>query len=207
MNDEIKAKAEYCLNCKNKPCTKGCPLGNDVPRFIECIRNEDYKKAYEVLLETTILQPICGRICPHMSQCQGSCIRGIKSKPVSIGELEAFVGDMALKENYEITKNNEKRNEKIAIVGGGPTGITAAVNLARKGFNVTIYEKYSKLGGLLRHGIPEFRLPRTLLDKWINYILQVGIEVKYNHELNKDFTFNLYIIKPYMLLCKVCVIR
>lgn len=186
--EEMKIKSEYCLNCKVKQCSKGCPLDNDIPSFIENVKFGDYKKAYEVLLETTIMQAICGRICPHMSQCQGSCVRGIKSNPVSIGELEAFVGDIALKEKYDIPKRKEKRKEKIAIIGGGPAGITTAVKLARKGFKVTIFEKHNKLGGLLRHGIPEFRLPKALLNNWIEYILQVGIEVKCNQELGKDIT-------------------
>ena len=184
--EEISVKSEYCLNCKTKPCSKGCPLGNDIPNFIKNLKEGNYKKAYEVLLETTIMQPICGRICPHMSQCQASCIRGIKSNSVSIGELEAFVGDMAVKENFNIPKQETKRNKKIAVIGGGPAGLTAAVNLARKGFYVTIFEKHDKLGGLLRYGIPEFRLSKQLLDKWLEYILQVGIEVKCNQELGKD---------------------
>jgi len=188
--EEIKDKAEYCLNCSLKPCSNGCPLGNDIPNFIKNVKEGNYKKAYEVLLETTIMQPICGRICPHMSQCQGSCIRAVKSKPVSVGEMEAFVGDIALQEKYNIPKLNEKRKEKIAVVGSGPAGLTAAVNLARKGFNVTIFEKHSKLGGLLRYGIPEFRLPKELLDEWIEYILQVGIEVKCNQELERDITLD-----------------
>lgn len=98
--DEIKDKAEYCLNCVAKPCTKGCPLGNSIPDFIKCIKEERYKDAYKVLNETTVLQPICGRICPHMKQCQGNCVRGIKGEPVSIGELEAFVGDIAIEEGW-----------------------------------------------------------------------------------------------------------
>lgn len=186
--EEIEKKAEYCLNCKVKPCSKGCPLGNDIPQFIHEIKENNYQRAYEVLLETTILQPICGRICPHMSQCQGSCVRGIKKEPVSIGDLEAFVGDMALQEKYPISKQGEKKDKKIAIVGSGPAGLTAAVNLARKGYQVTIFEKHEKLGGLLRYGIPEFRLPKALLDQWLDYIMQVGIEVKCNCELGKDIT-------------------
>ena len=186
--EKIKQKAGYCLNCKVKPCSKGCPLENDIPRFIQWIQEKEYKKAYEVLLETTILQPICGRICPHMSQCQGSCVRGIKGNPVSIGELEAFVGDMALKEEYPIPREENKKSKKVAIVGSGPAGLTAAVNLARKGYLVTIFEKHNKLGGLLRYGIPEFRLPKQLLDQWLTYILQVGIETKIGCELGKDIT-------------------
>lgn len=141
------------------------------------------------MCETTVLSPICGRICPHKSQCEGSCVRGIKGESVSIGNLETYIGDLAIKNGYAIPKFiNEKRKEKIAIIGGGPCGITAAANLARNGYNVTIYEKYDKLGGILRHGIPDFRLEKDILDKQIEKILELGINVKYNASLGKDYT-------------------
>ena len=104
---EIQEKANYCLNCPVKPCSnKGCPLGNNIPGFIKAIKEEDYKKAYEILSETTVLEAVCGRICPHTKQCEGSCVRGIKSFPVSIGEMEAFIGDISIKENYKISEKN-----------------------------------------------------------------------------------------------------
>lgn len=186
--EDIKEKAGYCLNCPTKPCRSGCPLGNDIPSFIKEIKEENYKKAYEILLETTVLQPVCGRICPHMKQCMGKCVRGIKGEPVSIGELEAFVGDMALKNKLEISKSEETSNKKIAIVGGGPAGLTAGAFLKRKGYKVTIYEKHDRLGGLLSHGIPEFRLPREILNETIEKILDLGIEVKYNCSLGKEIS-------------------
>ena len=184
--EDIIEKAEYCLNCKIKPCNKSCPLENDIPAFIKLVKEKEYEKAFNVLLDTTVLMPICGRICPHEKQCQGSCVRGIKSNPVSIGELEAFIGDMALENDYKIRVLEEPKKEKIAIIGGGPAGITAAVYLVRRGYNVTIYEKHSKLGGLLRHGIPEFRLEKELLDKWLEKLINLGIKVQYNCELGKD---------------------
>ncbi len=186
--ENIKEKADYCLNCPTKPCTTGCPLGNDIPSFIKEVKQGNYKKAYEILLDTTVLQPICGRICPHMKQCRGKCVRGIKGEPVEIGELEAFVGDMAIKNKWNISKSEEVCDKKIAIVGGGPSGLTAATFLRRKGYNVTIYEKYNKLGGLLSHGIPEFRLPRDILNATIQKILDLGIEVKYNHTLGESIS-------------------
>ena len=163
--EQIKEKSNYCLNCPIKPCSnKGCPLGNDIPGFINAVKQEDYKKAYEILSETTVLQAICGRICPHTKQCEGSCVRGIKSKSVNIGELEAYIGDIAIKENYTISKTStENKNKKIAIVGGGPAGLTASAFLLKKGYSVTLYEKYDYLGGLLVHGIPEFRLPKEIV--------------------------------------------
>lgn len=186
--EQIKEKANYCLSCPVKPCSeKGCPLGNDIPEFIKAVKEEHYKKAYEILSETTVLQAICGRICPHTKQCQGSCVRGIKSNPVSIGELEAFIGDVAIKENYELaTPNNNNKNKRIAIVGGGPAGLTASAFLLKKGYAVTLYEKYNYLGGLLVHGIPEFRLPKEIVKQTIQKIIDLGLEVKYNSELGKN---------------------
>lgn len=187
--EKINEKANYCLSCKTKMCMKGCPLENDITEFIKCVKEKKYEEAYKVLCKTTVLQPICGRVCPHKSQCEGACVRGVKGESVHIGELEAFVGDMAIEKGYEIEKfTSLKKNEKIAIIGGGPAGITAAANLARNGYNVTIFEKYNKLGGILRHGIPKFRLDERVLDKQIEKILNLGIQVKYNSILGKDFT-------------------
>lgn len=188
--EEIKEKSKYCLNCPIKPCSnKGCPLGNNIPGFIQAVKEENYKKAYEILSETTVLQAICGRICPHTKQCEGSCVRGIKSNPVSIGELEAFVGDIAIKENYQLaTPCTQNKDKKVAIVGGGPAGLTASSFLLKKGYSVTLYEKYDYLGGLLVHGIPEFRLPKEIVKQTIQKIIDLGLEVKYNQELGKDLS-------------------
>ncbi len=186
--EEISNKANHCLGCKVKMCQKGCPLGNDITQFIAYVKEEKYEEAYHVLCDTTVLSPICGRICPHKSQCEGSCVRGIKGESVSIGNLEAYLGDLAIENGYEIPKfTEEKKNKKIAIVGGGPAGLTASAHLARYGYDVTIYEKYSKLGGILRHGIPEFRLEKEVLDKQIEKILDLGIKVKYGQTLGKDY--------------------
>ncbi len=186
MNEEIKEKLEYCLNCPTKPCSiKGCPLNNNIPDFIQAIKKEKYEEAYQVLSQTTVLPAICGRICPHYKQCMGSCVRGIKGEPVDIGALEAFIGDMAIEKEYKIVKENIQ-NKKIAIIGGGPAGLTAAAFLAKKGNKVTIFEKYDCLGGLLVHGIPEFRLSRDIIKKSIDKIIDLGIEVKYNKELGKN---------------------
>lgn len=189
--DYIEEKTKYCLNCKVKPCSnKGCPLQNDIPTFIQFCKQGNIKKAYEVLSNTTVLGSICGRICPHEKQCQGSCVRGIKGSPVSIGEIEAYIFDEALKNEYykNYKKGNLLNGKKIAVVGSGPAGLTCGAFLAREGAEVTIYEKYSKLGGILRHGIPEFRLDRKILDDTINSILELGINVKTNCELGKDIT-------------------
>lgn len=189
MNQEIKEKSNYCLNCKMKPCAnKGCPLGNDIPEFIKQIKEENYEEAYHILTNTTVLQAVCGRICPHKKQCQGVCVRGIKGEPVSIGDLEAFVGDYAIQNNLQIPKEEEKNlsNKKVAIVGGGPSGLTCAAFLAKKGVKVTIYERYDFLGGLLMYGIPEFRLSKDIVQNTIQKILNLGIEVKYHQKLGNN---------------------
>lgn len=187
----MKEKSSYCLNCKIKPCSlKGCPLGNNIPAFIKEIKEENIKKAYEIISETTVLPGICGRICPHEKQCQGSCIRGIKGEPVSIGNMEAYIFDKAQQEGItlkDITSKEDKlKNKKVAVIGGGPAGLTAASFLAMAGIQITIHEKYNYLGGLLVHGIPEFRLPKEIVKQTVENILELGIEVKYNHELGKN---------------------
>ncbi len=150
MEEDIKEMANYCLNCANKPCSqKGCPLSNDIPAFIKCVKENNIKEAYKILLNTTVLGNICGRICPHKKQCEGSCIRGIKGEPVNIGKLEAYVFDTALKNGYDknIKIENDLKGKKVAVVGGGPAGLTCSAFLAVKGAKVTIYEKYNKLRG------------------------------------------------------------
>ncbi|MBR1653385.1 MAG: NAD(P)-dependent oxidoreductase [Clostridia bacterium] len=202
MNEEnIKEMAEYCLNCKTKPCRSGCPLENDIPEFIKNIRENNYEQAYKILSKTTVLESVCGRICPHMSQCMGKCVRGIKSNPVNIGTLEAFIGDMAIEEGFDMdveikSENSMLPKKKIAIIGSGPAGLTCAAFLARSGFEVTIFEKRDKLGGLLRYGIPEFRLDRKILDGTINKILDLGINIEIDKELGKDIFLDK-LIKDY----------
>ena len=193
MNQQIQDKSNYCLNCKLKPCSKnGCPLNNNIPDFIKQIKEKNYEEAYKVLQETTVLQSICGRICPHKKQCEGSCVRAIKGDAVSIGELEAYIGDYAIKNNLPIEKKEfidikkENLNKKVAIVGGGPSGLTCAGFLAKNGIKVTIYERKSFLGGLLMYGIPDFRLDKKIVKNTIKKILDLGIEVKYNCELGKN---------------------
>ena len=197
--EEIKEKADYCLNCKVKPCSnKGCPLHNEIPDFIKEVKEENFSKAYEILCTTTVLQGICGRICPHQKQCQGSCIRGIKGNSVDIGDLEAFVFDKAMEQGnslskvwkQEIEKNKGKLNKKVAIIGGGPSGLTAAAFLVKQGIDVTIYEKYDYLGGLLVHGIPDFRLDKRIVKQTVDNILDLGIKVEYGKVLGKNLSLN-----------------
>lgn len=184
---DIKEKIDYCAGCVIKPCQAGCPLDNDITGFIKLLKENKKEEAYKLLSETTVLPSVCGRICPHEKQCQGSCAKGVSFAPVQIGNIEAYLGDLAIENNWKISKA-EKRKEKIAVIGAGPSGLTCAGFLARKGYNVTIYEKHGYLGGILAHGIPEFRLNREVLEKTIKRIIDLGIEVKLNMELGKDYT-------------------
>lgn len=188
MADIIK-KAEECLECVKEPCQVGCPLNNDTRGFIKLVKEEKYEEAYQLLSKTTVLSSICGRICPKSKQCEGSCIkRRIKDgKAVEIGKIEVFIGDMALKNNWT-TSSLPLKNKRVAVVGGGPSGLSCAAFLRRNGYNVTIYERHNYLGGLLYHGIPEFRLDKTLLRKVIDKILELGIDVKLNQSIGKDFS-------------------
>lgn len=186
MNEE--EIRNYCLNCPTKPCKQnGCPLQNDIPNFIH---EKDLKKAYEIICKTTVISAICGRICPHERQCQGSCIRGIKGKPVEIGKMEQIIGDNSIKFNYSIPKEIDESmvNKKVAVIGSGPAGLTCAAFLAKKGIKVTIYEKHKELGGLLSHGIPQFRLDKNIVEKTIEKIVDLGIDVELEKELEKNIS-------------------
>lgn len=194
---EIQEKTIYCLNCKIKPCSnKGCPLGNDIPTFIKLAKEEKIEEAYEVISTTSVLPGICGRICPHMKQCEGSCVRGIKGNPVDIGTIESYIFDKAMEQGLSLKKvygkyaseeNKEVlKDKKVAIIGGGPAGLTCAAFLAKEGIDVTIYEKYDSLGGILVHGIPEFRLEKSIVEKSIKNILDLGVKVEYKKELGKN---------------------
>ena len=189
MEKDIKDKIDYCFCCKTKPCKKGCPLDNDITEIIRLMKLGDYEQAYEVATTTSVLQSVCGRVCPHKSQCEGSCVRGIKGEPVCIGDIEKYLGDLAIEKNYSMAKLQKIPNKKkVAVIGSGPSGLTCSAFLARRGVDVTIFEKYSSLGGILRYGIPEFRLPKDVLDKTIDKILGLGIKAEYNKELGRNLS-------------------
>lgn len=192
IEQQIEEKTNYCLNCKIKPCSqKGCPLENDIPSVIQAVKEKNIKKAYQILSKTTVIPGICGRICPHEKQCQGSCVRGIRSTPVSIGDIEAYVFDKAMEEGESLLNcypKKELNGKKVAIVGGGPAGLTCSAFLAKEGFEVTIYEKHNYLGGLLVHGIPEFRLPKEKVEQSVQQILNLGIHLQLEKKLGKDVT-------------------
>ncbi|MDO4996222.1 MAG: FAD-dependent oxidoreductase [Bacilli bacterium] len=184
MKDIIK-KTNECLSCIKKPCTNGCPLNNDIPEFIKLVKEEKVEEAYKVLSNTTVLPSICGRICPKERQCQGSCVKKIKGQPVEIGNIESYIGDYSIKNNLKLP--SKKLNKyKVAVIGSGPASLTCAAFLRREGYNVTIYEKYDYLGGLLVHGIPDFRLDKKIVKESIEKILDTGINVEYNMELGNN---------------------
>lgn len=186
---KFKDLVNYCLNCTVKPCRKGCPLENDIPKFIKLAKDGDFLEAFSVLGETTVLSSICGRICPFDRQCEGNCVRRLKGEPVQIGKIEAIIGDKAIQEDYPIFRNMKEINgKKIAIVGAGPSGLTCAAFLKKLGYSVTIYEKYDYLGGIISHGIPDFRLDKKICDQTFKRILDLGIEVKFNKELGVDIS-------------------
>ena len=184
---EVKDLLSNCASCVIKPCQIGCPLNNDITGFIKEMKNENYKGAFDILSNTTVLMSLCGRICPHFQQCQGKCVKGISYNAVEIGKLESIIGDIALENNWTISVP-KKTKYHVAVIGGGPAGLTCAAFLRRNGIKVTIYEKHNYLGGIMVHGIPEFRLPKDLVKKVTDSIINLGIDVKYNQELGKDYT-------------------
>lgn len=190
--EKIEELAEYCLNCKIKPCSiKGCPMKTNIPDFITEIKNKNYKKAYDVLQENNILSYICSIVCPQEEQCEGSCIRGIKSYPTSIGKLEQFVNEWAIKNNYIYNiKCANKNGKKVAIIGSGPAGLECATELLKNGFEVDIFEKDEIPGGILFYGIPDFRLSKDIVKNHIDKIKKMGANFITNKELGKDFNLN-----------------
>lgn len=187
--EKIKEIAEYCLNCKNKPCSiKGCPMETQIPEFITEVKKENYEKAYKILQENNICSHICSIVCPQEEQCEGSCIRGIKSNPTSIGKLERLVNEWAVKNSYEIELSKKLDNgKKVAIIGSGPAGLECASQLLQNGYKVDIYEKDSISGGILIYGIPDFRLSKDIVKKVIDRLENLGATFFNNTELGKDF--------------------
>lgn len=181
-------EAKRCLNCKNKPCTLGCPVHVPIPDFIECIVKEDFKAAYDIIKGTNSFPAVCGRVCPQESQCESKCVRGIKGEPVSIGRLERFVADWNLKNNIEQEHNCMKNGHKIAVVGSGPSGLACAGELCNMGYEVTIYEAFHKAGGVLVYGIPEFRLPKNIVEHEIDNLKKSGVNICTNVVVGKTIT-------------------
>lgn len=183
----IKEKAKYCLKCKHKPCQKACPMQTEIPAFIEKIKEDKIEEAYKILLDNNIFSPLCSAICPQENQCEGSCTRGIKNNPVDIGKLEYWVNVYAKQNGIEYDiKHTKKNNHTVAVIGSGPASLSCAYELVKTGVQVTIFEKENELGGILRYGIPPYRLDKEELNNTINKILSLGIKVKTNSEFGKD---------------------
>ena len=172
-------EAKRCIGCKNKPCQSGCPVGIDIPEFIAHVAEGDFEAAYQVINRSSSLPAVCGRVCPQESQCEGKCTRGIKNEPVAIGRLERFVADYAREHGYTGKQEEIQPNGKrVAIVGGGPAGLTCAGDLARLGYKVTVFEAFQVAGGVLMYGIPEFRLPKTIVQKEIQSLKDMGVDIQ-----------------------------
>ncbi len=178
-------EASRCLNCKNKPCVTGCPVSVRIPEFIVEVANGDFEKAYEIITSTNSLPAVCGRVCPQENQCEGKCVRGIKDEPVAIGRLERFVADYMLKHGKSKPTIPQHNGHKVAVVGAGPAGLTCAGDLARLGYKVTIFEAFHTAGGVLMYGIPEFRLPKSIVQTEIQKLKDLGVEIMQDMVIGK----------------------
>ncbi len=181
-------EANRCLNCKNKPCVGGCPVAIDIPAFIAKIREEDLEGAYKILSKSSSLPAVCGRVCPQESQCESKCVRGIKGEPVAIGRLERFVADWHMNNSTEKPVKPESNGHKVAVIGAGPAGLTCAGDLAKKGYEVTIFEALHLAGGVLSYGIPEFRLPKTIVQKEIDELKNLGVKIDTDFVIGKTLS-------------------
>lgn len=189
--EEAMEEAVRCINCKNAQCIKGCPVSINIPGFIEKVKEGDIEAAYQVISEASALPAVCGRVCPQESQCEGKCIRGIKGEPVSIGKLERFVADWAAQNNRKPEGAKEKKRKKVAVIGSGPAGLTCAGDLAKMGYEVTIFEALHEPGGVLVYGIPEFRLPKeNVVQKEIENVKSLGVTIETNVIVGKSVTID-----------------
>ncbi len=191
-NDEEAAlEASRCIKCKNPQCVKGCPVGINIPGFIEKVQEGDVAGAYQVISEASALPAICGRVCPQETQCEGKCIRGIKGEPISIGKLERYVADWAKANNVLPKKAETTNGKKVAVIGSGPAGLTCAGDLAKLGYEVTIFEALHEPGGVLTYGIPEFRLPKSaVVQKEIDNVKSLGVTIECNVVIGKSMTID-----------------
>ena len=184
--EEAMAEASRCLNCKNAMCMQGCPVSINIPGFINEVKQGNFEQAYRIISESSALPAVCGRVCPQESQCEGKCIRGIKGEPVSIGKLERFVADWARQNGITPEPAKEKKNKKVAVIGSGPSGLTCAGDLAKMGYDVTIFEALHKAGGVLVYGIPEFRLPKEeVVQAEVENVKKLGVKIETNVVVGK----------------------
>lgn len=184
------AEAKRCLNCKNRPCVQGCPVNIAIPDFISCLKQDDIEGAYNVINKSSSLPAVCGRVCPQETQCESKCTLGIKFEPVGIGRLERFVADWHNQHSTEAPQKVASNGHRVAIVGSGPSGLTCAGDLAKAGFQVTVYEALHTEGGVLVYGIPEFRLPKAIVAKEVNTLKQLGVTFVTNAVIGKTLTID-----------------
>lgn len=183
-------EAKRCLNCPKKPCQSGCPVGIDIPAFIGKVAEEDMEGAFKILSASSALPAVCGRVCPQETQCEGKCVRGIKGESVGIGRLERFVADWHREHSDEKPEMPQSNGHKVAIIGAGPSGLTAAGDLAKLGYKVTVYEALHLAGGVLVYGIPEFRLPKSIVQKEIDNLKAIGVDIETNMVIGKVLTID-----------------
>ncbi|MBQ1458874.1 NADPH-dependent glutamate synthase [Butyrivibrio fibrisolvens] len=189
--EEAEAEATRCLNCKNPQCQKGCPVAINIPAFIQEVKEGNVEAAYQIISESSALPAVCGRVCPQESQCEGKCIRGFKGEPVSIGKLERYVADTAREMGIVPEGAKEKKNHKVAVIGSGPSGLTCAGDLAKLGYDVTIFEALHEAGGVLVYGIPEFRLPKEkVVKKEIENVEKLGVKIEKDVVIGKSVTID-----------------
>ena len=190
-NEEAMEEATRCLNCKNAKCIQGCPVSINIPAFIQQVKEGNIEEAYKIIGKSSALPAICGRVCPQESQCEGKCIRGIKGEPVSIGKLERFVADYALENDIKPEGAETMNGHKVAVIGSGPSGLTCAGDLAKLGYDVTVFEALHELGGVLVYGIPEFRLPKQkVVAKEIEKVKELGVKFETNVVIGKSTTID-----------------
>ncbi len=187
---EAKKEASRCLHCKIPKCVEGCPVNIKIPDFIQAIKDNDIKKAYDIISETSSLPAICGRVCPQEKQCEAHCVKGLKGNAIAIGSLERYVADEAIKNNFCTMVKVPKNKKKVAIVGSGPAGLTCAGDLAKAGFEVTIYEVLHKAGGVLTYGIPEFRLPKSIVENQVKSLKKMGVTIRTNVPIGNAITLD-----------------
>ncbi len=178
--EQAVEEANRCLQCKNQPCVGGCPVQIDIPAFIKKVQEQDFEGAYRIISAQSALPAVCGRVCPQETQCEGRCVRGIKGEPVAIGRLERFVADWHMANAKEVPQKPRSNGKKVAVIGSGPAGLTCAGDLARKGYEVTVFEALHIAGGVLVYGIPEFRLPKAIVAREIEGLKAMGVRVETN---------------------------
>jgi len=190
-------EAQRCLNCKNMPCVSGCPVNVHIPEFIARIKEGDFEAAYQIISRSSSLPAVCGRVCPQETQCESKCVRGIKGESVGIGRLERFVADWHNEHSSELTCKSAPNGHKIAVIGAGPSGLTCAGDLAKKGYSVTVFEALHAAGGVLVYGIPEFRLPKSIVQKEVDHLIALGVAVETNMVIGKTLTVDELFEKGY----------